>query len=219
MPLRTPLISYTRGIALQTARASGRPSAGGEPSPRGGNGGYKGLQSKVLSWLTLSLREPSPSLPPEREQRTHPTADMKRGAARQGSNHMDTVLGNARLTLKMLKMLVDFLNMSDFTKSSSCARVSSRWVMAQIPKQQARPWGGAQVCSAQVCLPQVCSPQVCSHSGIVTHLPTCCVGRNEHPSTCTQSTTHTEYMQAYVQKQAVCHTYKHVCSQYTWLAA
>ena len=42
----------------------------------------------------------------------------------------------------MLKMPADFLSTSDFTKSSSWARVSSRWEMAQIPKQQARPWGG-----------------------------------------------------------------------------
>ena len=48
-------------------------------------------------------------------------------------------------TLKMLKMPADFLNTSDFTKSSSWARVSSRWELAQIPKQQARPWGGTQV--------------------------------------------------------------------------
>ena len=39
-------------------------------------------------------------------------------------------------------MPADFLSTSDFTKSSSWAKVSSRWEMAQIPKQQARPWGG-----------------------------------------------------------------------------
>lgn len=64
----------------------------------------------------------------------------------------------------MLKMLVDFLNTSDLTKSSSCASVSSRWVMAQIPKQQARPWGGAGVLTL----------------GTVAHLPTCCVWGNMH---------------------------------------
>lgn len=36
---------------------------------------------------------------------------------------------------------MDFLKTSDLTKSSSWASVSSRWEMAQIPKQQARPWG------------------------------------------------------------------------------
>lgn len=123
--------------------------------------------------MTLNLREPSHSLHLEREREsrcqragTHPTADMKSGAARQVSTHEDTVLGNDRLTLKMLKMLVDFLNTSDLTKSSSWARVSSRWVMAQIPKQQARPWGDVQLCL---------------HLGTVAHLPTCCVGRNVHP--------------------------------------
>lgn len=126
--------------------------------------------------MTLSLREPSPSLHLEREQtsegRNPPyRRHEKWGSHRQVSTHKDTVLGNDHLTLKMLKMPVDFLNTSDLTKSSSCARVSSRWVMAQIPKQQARPWGGTRVCS---------------HLGTVVHLPTRYVGRSVYPHTYTK---------------------------------
>lgn len=171
-----------RGPALQPARASERPTEGGEPRPEEGMEDAKGCQAR-----TLSLREPSPSLHPEREQRAHPTAHLKSEAAtdRYLSTHEDVVLGNDRLTLKMLKMPVDFLNTSDLTKSSSCARVSSRWVMAQIPKQQARPWGGAQVCSPLGKRPT--RPHAV-WGGMYIHMYTKC---HALTFTCTQSATHT----------------------------